>query len=257
MRNISLVVACLATHGVSTKERLSRLEKMDLTMVNRKLMEPYPEGKGWNKAQADEAELWYRRYLATIIVYPDATRHVPNMPIDAFWHQHILDTMAYGKDMQHVVGYFIHHYPYFGLNGDADQRDDSFVETNNLYQTMFGEDCTQMKTFFREQETKGSACHGETCSQGCSNCGRDNRQVESSEVEHGAGCQQVTCRGARSADGEPSNVIALPIRCHDKPPIIPLSFNDFGRGMNKALVASSCNSGGSGTGCGQGCSRGG
>lgn len=179
------LVAVVATLEISTKERLRRLQELDLTNVRRKLMEPYPEGKGWNQDQALEAEKWYKRYLASIIVYPDATQHVPNGPIDFFWHQHILDTMAYGQDCEHVMGYFLHHYPYFGLNGDTDDRDDAFVVTNTIYRQMYGEDCLSMKGFgfkqpsdginleppIKEHHRVGAGCNhggsGTGCGQGC------------------------------------------------------------------------------------------
>ena len=165
----------VGSHGVSTDERLKRLEKLDLTNIRRKLMEPEPEGKGWSEAQALEAEKWYRRYLGIIIKYPHATQHVPNTPIDIFWHQHILDTTAYAEDCQYVLSYFLHHYPYFGLNGDADQRDSSFSETNNLYRLMFGEDCTSMEYFSSKKS-------GVTTAVGC-------------KKSCGAGCRQSNCKG--------------------------------------------------------------
>ena len=133
MRTTTFVaMAVLGSHGVSTDERLHRLEQLDLGNVKRKLMEPKPEGQGWSEAQVNEAEKWYKRYLATIIKYPNATRHVPNLPIDLFWHQHILDTRAYRTDCAYILGYFLDHNPYFGVKGDGDQRDKSFEETKGM-----------------------------------------------------------------------------------------------------------------------------
>lgn len=292
----------------SVEQRLGRIKDLNLTNVKRKLMEPYPEGKGWNQAQVDEAEVWYKRYLAAIVKFPDRTRHVPNGPIDFFWHQHILDTKAYGRDMMHCLGFFLHHYPYFGLNGDATQRDDSFEETNAIYREMFGEDCTQMKTFgFGEKIDAdfkdGKDCHGENCSQGCSNCGRDNRVAEqlidAPGVFSGDGrmencCSACSCAPDRMpqpdkvskgeiqytldlgeyvvADGQlsvaqtTSSFVAKDCfaskcsSCGHEGPVNRLRYYleraDFGR-PTSPLMAQSCNDAGSGTGCGQGCSRGG
>lgn len=197
-----VLVAVAATLGVSTDVRLQRLEKMDLTNVRRKLQEPYPEGKGWTEAQSQEAEMWYKRYLATIIKYPDSARHVPNGPIDFFWHQHILDTMAYGPDCENVLGYFLHHYPYYGLNGDADARDTSFDETNAIYREMFGEDCTEMKTFSKDS-WHGSVCEGSNCN-GDSKDQNSNVVVgEFAEAERtGTGCGGgKSCMRAQSCKG--------------------------------------------------------
>ncbi|TSC72184.1 MAG: hypothetical protein G01um101438_687 [Parcubacteria group bacterium Gr01-1014_38] len=153
------------------EEKLQRLAGLDFSLVKRKLMLPEPEGKNWSQEQADEAEEWYRRFLHVIIKYPDACQHVPNGPIDAFWHQHILDTEAYARDCEYVLGSFLHHYPYFGLNGDAAERDEAFDITNRLYRQEFGEDCTQMRRHRREMSAQGFTCNsggGTGCGQrGC------------------------------------------------------------------------------------------
>ena len=131
---------------INRAESLQALKQLDLTNVKRKLREPSPEGKAWTEEQANEAEKWYRRFMALVILEPQVVA-VPNRPIDDFWHQHILDTRAYDKDCHAVFGEFLHHYPYFGLNGDAEQRDDSFDQTNAAYERHWGENCMQMSGF--------------------------------------------------------------------------------------------------------------
>jgi hypothetical protein len=44
----------------------------------------------------------------------------PSKDVDAFWHGHILDTMKYAEDCDQVFGYFLHHFPYFGMRGADD-----------------------------------------------------------------------------------------------------------------------------------------
>ena len=34
---------------------------------------------------------------------------------------HILDTRAYSRDCEFLFGRFLHHFPYFGMRGDADR----------------------------------------------------------------------------------------------------------------------------------------
>lgn len=138
----------------TVNEGLYALKRLDLTQIKRKLMCPAPEGHGWTEEQTDEAEKWYRRFLELKIRYQEH-RIVPNLPIDMMWHQHILDTKAYFRDCEEIFGEFVHHYPYFGMNGDAPERDKSFDETNRLYQLIFGEDCRQTGKFPLE------------CSMGC------------------------------------------------------------------------------------------
>lgn len=149
--------------SLKVNAQLDMIESFDLKQVKRKLMEPEPEGKGWTQEQVDEAEKWYRRYLQMIVKYPDIT-FVPNAPIDTFWHQHILDTQKYAVDCQRVLGYFLHHYPYFGMNGDEAEFRDAFKMTNQLYIENFGEDCFSMKHFALKN---GQSCSGQPCGNRC------------------------------------------------------------------------------------------
>lgn len=139
-----------------------RIASLDLSQVRRKLTEPEPEGKGWSEVDALRTEKWYRRFLQIILKYPDF-RPVPNRQIDMFWHQHILDTRAYAHDCRTVFGRFVHHYPYFGMNGDASQRDARFNETNALYRIEFGEDCLSVSI---QAEDCEPPCQPEACDGG-------------------------------------------------------------------------------------------
>lgn len=122
-------------HGI----RIVDIETLDLTMVKRKLQDPI-EGLGWDQQQCDEVEKEYRRFLALKRTYRDR-EIVPNHAVDAFWHQHILDTEAYARDCSILFGDFLHHYPYFGMNGDDDAKalTSAFEETARLYEEVFGE----------------------------------------------------------------------------------------------------------------------
>jgi hypothetical protein len=148
------------------------IASLDLTQVRRKLMEAAPEGKGWTEENALIAERWYRRYLQIVLKYP-GTRPVPNHQIDDFWHQHILDTRAYERDCKAIFGRFIHHNPYFGLNGDSEERDSCFDHTNALYRREFGEDCLSL------------AAQGKDCTAPCS----------TSACEGGGTCKPCTVDG--------------------------------------------------------------
>jgi hypothetical protein len=115
------------------------IEALDLSMIKRKLRDP-EEGLGWTAEECDEIEVEYKRYLALKRAYPDRDV-VPNQVVDKFWHYHILDTMKYAEDCQRLFGYFLHHYPYFGMNGPEDEKAllDAFDETVALYEAHFGE----------------------------------------------------------------------------------------------------------------------
>lgn len=129
------------THSQSDPATISELiDNIDLTMVKRKLMDT-DEGLGWGEDRACFAEARYRRFLYMTQAYPDRSI-VPARDVDQFWHQHILDTRAYASDCARAFGSFLHHFPYFGMRGDADARnlDASFEGTKALYAELYGED---------------------------------------------------------------------------------------------------------------------
>ena len=120
-------------HGIP-----SGIANMDLMMVKRKLMDT-EEGEGWSAEQCERIETEYRRYLALSQEYPDRAI-VPSRLVDKFWHFHILDTQAYADDCVTAFGYFLHHYPYFGMRGEADAQalGSAYDDTLSLYQLHFG-----------------------------------------------------------------------------------------------------------------------
>ena len=130
---------CLTESRSAIAAALAAVGDIDLSMVKLKLMDP-EEGKGWDQAFAELAEKRYRRFLCLVSIHRDASI-VPTQDIDAFWHQHILDTRAYAADCERVFGEFVHHFPYFGMRGDADAQNllSSFETTKSLYAEAFGE----------------------------------------------------------------------------------------------------------------------
>ena len=126
-------------HAMSAEEAFNRLECIDLTMVRKKLADP-EEGKGWSAAELDLAEREYRRFLALHLIYPGMAV-VPCGFVDEVWHAHILDTQAYGPDCEAAFGFFLHHFPYFGLRGEEDAENllDSYEQTLHAYIGAFGD----------------------------------------------------------------------------------------------------------------------
>ena len=116
------------------------IQNLDLSMIKLKLRDS-EEGPGWSAVQSEEVEEEYRRFLALKRLYPDL-EIVPNKMVDTFWHYHILDTASYARDCDTVFGYFLHHFPYFGMRGEEDYRNlcDAFEETKRLYALHFGSD---------------------------------------------------------------------------------------------------------------------
>ncbi|WMN60900.1 hypothetical protein NI389_05690 [Pseudoalteromonas xiamenensis] len=99
----------------------------------------------WSDEQCSLAELEYRKFLSLKKWYPKQPL-VPSKLIDKFWHEHILDTKSYMKDCEAVFGFYIHHYPYFGIFGEDDHHklQKTFNETVKLYEKHFGQFPTEM-----------------------------------------------------------------------------------------------------------------
>jgi hypothetical protein len=110
-----------------------------------------------SKEQCELAEQEYRKFLSLKKYYPDAAL-VPNQLLDEFWHAHILDTAAYHADCDMVFGKYIHHYPYFGIDGAEDYQNlvEGFEETKALYAMHFGPYPDQLDSNARCED---HACH--------------------------------------------------------------------------------------------------
>lgn len=120
------------------QEMVEAIFALDLDPIKFKLMDK-KEGQGWSREKADRLELEYRRFLALTAKYPQEVI-APSSDVDKFWHGHILDTMKYAEDCQRVFGFFLHHFPYFGMRDDEDAANlaDAAASTRRLYEQEFG-----------------------------------------------------------------------------------------------------------------------
>lgn len=150
----------LATHDGSLGHQIDHaawniIDTLDFTLLKSKLC--HEEGEGWAPDWADRTITKYKRWLYLILKNP-TIRLVPSKHIDTVWHHHILDTNAYLRDCNHVFGYFLHHFPYYGLRGDADadSLNQSFLRTMQMYR----------ETWLEEMTFDASA----VCSDGQGNC---------------------------------------------------------------------------------------
>lgn len=127
-----------STLSQSLGRPMDDIATLDLAMVKLKLQD-VEEGPGWTAERCDAVEIDYKRFLALKRAYPDV-EIVPNKDVDLFWHQHILDTEKYAKDCEDLFGTFLHHYPYFGMQGAEDYANlcAAFNETHSLYELHFG-----------------------------------------------------------------------------------------------------------------------
>jgi hypothetical protein len=126
----------------------------------------------WKLSESDEAEMTkeecalaeqeYRRYLTLKLLYPKDSL-VPNKLVDKFWHAHILDTRSYRNDCDSVFGFYLDHFPYFGIYGKDDHQnlEAAFEKTKASYERHFGQYPGQLANASR---CEGHACHApSTC----------------------------------------------------------------------------------------------
>ncbi|MEM7618019.1 MAG: hypothetical protein AAF244_01415 [Pseudomonadota bacterium] len=161
------------------------IDKLDLEPIKFKLMKE----EGWSLEQVDEIEPLYKGYLFLHIALPHLV-HVPTEAIDEMWHTHILDTQKYMKDCLECFGYYLHHYPYLGINGEEDYQDlqDKFAVTEKLYKDVLGLNIHQ-----KNATGCGGGCGG--CSGGGSSCSSASCSGKSSCSSGGGG---AACSGSNS-----------------------------------------------------------
>jgi hypothetical protein len=123
----------------NVEQVVAAIQQLDLDPIKLKLMDA-EEGQGWSREYVERMELAYRRFLTLLVKFPDETI-APTKDVDKFWHGHILDTMKYAEDCQSVFGYFLHHFPYFGMRGEEDAANLRAAGKNMhaIYQREFGE----------------------------------------------------------------------------------------------------------------------
>jgi len=125
---------------MNAKDLFKAVTELDLEPIKMKLMH-VESGEGWSLEKVNAVEKEYRRFLCLMKLFPEEDTS-PLADVDTFWHYHILDTMKYATDCERVFGYFLHHYPYVGMDGseeDEQFRLDSGDRMRDLYEATFGE----------------------------------------------------------------------------------------------------------------------
>lgn len=118
-------------------EAMAVVDSIDFNQMNDKLVDFY----SWSKEDVSLMNDYYKKWLSLHVCYPELAT-APSMKLDEYWHMHILDTQKYMEDCQMVFGRYLHHYPYFGLEGDKDNLDTGFELTKKLFKHHFGHSLT-------------------------------------------------------------------------------------------------------------------
>lgn len=118
----------------------SYINAIDFTMMKAK-MNNKEDGLGWSTNKIAYVERQYKNWLYLRRKFENKDLP-PSIDIDVFWHYHILDTRAYHRDVAMIFGYYLHHFPYFGMRGEDDHQNaqDAFEKTQQLYLAEFGEE---------------------------------------------------------------------------------------------------------------------
>ena len=143
------------SRGKTVEQIVAAIQALDLDPIKLKLME-IEEGQGWSREYVDQMAIEYKRFLTLSVKYPEETI-APSKDVDKFWHGHILDTMKYAEDCQNVFGYFLHHFPYFGMRGEEDAANlaEAGRTTKRLYEEEFAETISSRASMCSVTVTKG------------------------------------------------------------------------------------------------------
>lgn len=103
------------------KEFLHKINQLDFGPLAHKLM--YPEDRpGLSFEQSLDAIKKYKGFLC--LCHANQGKSIsPSRYIDYVWHTHILDTELYLVQTGMLFGHYLHHFPFFGKRGEADEAD--------------------------------------------------------------------------------------------------------------------------------------
>lgn len=147
---------------MQSKQQLLAIAELDLEPIIVKLMDQ-EEGEGWALDFALRVSEEYKKFLLLNLLFPDASI-IPSKYVDEFWHYHILDTSKYQDDCEQYLGFFLHHFPYFGMRGPEDEINlqNAWKETLSIYESQFGQIPVDIWASSQRCPNCGRRCHKKT-----------------------------------------------------------------------------------------------
>lgn len=106
---------------------------------------------GWSRKIAEGLSQEYKNFLYLNRKYLNQFGQLPpSEEIDEFWHNHILDTKKYAVDCQKIFGFYLDHYPYFGIDDKSNYNDlnNAFERVEKLYFEEFGKEMPKITDRF-------------------------------------------------------------------------------------------------------------
>ena len=128
----------LAQNISSLDEAKTYIDSINFSMVIDKIVST----KKWKRKDVEKICELYRHFLyITKKYHQEHDQLPPSEEIDEFWHNHILDTHKYIKDCDAIFGKYLHHYPYFGIDGKSNEQDlqNAFEKMQEIHEKEFGE----------------------------------------------------------------------------------------------------------------------
>ena len=122
------------------KMAYEKIHMVDFSLQKRKMCETL----GWESKAVELMEEKYKKFLALSCALDGEEGNmtiVPNRMIDEFWHMHIMDTQKYQQDCEIIFGKYFHHFPYYGMRDEADQKDweKTSLQCEQLWQEVYDE----------------------------------------------------------------------------------------------------------------------
>lgn len=138
-------------------ELKATIADLDLKCIRDALAEKHR----WRTEVLDFHETRYRNFL--FLCGSTGARIIPSGGVDMFWHYHILDTLKYVEDCQKIFGFYLHHFPYFGSQGDEQEFRLEYVRTKQLYEATFGEPYEMAEAVDLDQKLADKLDQGSKC----------------------------------------------------------------------------------------------
>lgn len=116
---------------MSPKTVYEKLNSLDWRIVHHKLSQA-----GYSQKSIMEMQTECLRFLA--LCATSKKPHAPSYKVDMFWHNAILCTKQYQKDVAKICGGFIHHNPNDGSKKAKSKDENAFWNTIDEYEKVFG-----------------------------------------------------------------------------------------------------------------------
>lgn len=131
--------------GPSLEDAKLYINSIDFSMIIKKMV----KHQGWLRRDVEAVCGLYKNFLFLNKKYGHIYSFIPpSEEVDEFWHNHILDTKNYRKDCEIIFGFYLDHYPYFGIDGRTNfsNLESTFALTQTLHLKEFGEQIFQVRS---------------------------------------------------------------------------------------------------------------